>query len=108
LFLSRPLCFGLALGGGIMLGMLSLYRWLAPLILAPGRTRRGYALFWGAWAGKWPVLGALLYFPLRAGWASPLGVGLGLAIVPAVITALVLRDLARESRGPSATSEGKA
>jgi hypothetical protein len=94
---NRPLGLGLVAGGGVMLAMLEVYRRLASVILVPARRRRSLALFWGVWLAKWPIVGGALYFALRDGAASPLGVALGLGIVPAAATAIVLRTLLGES-----------
>ncbi len=95
---SRSLSLGLVVGGGAMLLMFEVYRWMASVILIPGRRRRSLALFWGVWLAKWPLVGGALYLALRGGAASPAGVALGFAIVPAVATAIVLRALVVESR----------
>ena len=50
-------------------------------------------VFWAIWAVKWPLLGALLYVIFKHGIASPIGVALGVGILPATATAIALRAL---------------
>ena len=90
---NRPLAVGIALGGGFVLGLMGLYRALAPAMFAAPEARRSRVIFWIAWLLKWPVMGAVLFFAFRSRLAAPMGVGLGAGIVPAVAVALVFRAL---------------
>ncbi len=76
---------GLALGGGLGIGSVLLYRGLARAWLRPERRRRGKYVLALLWVVKWPVLGGLLYVGLRFGQASPVWVCVGVGLVPAVV-----------------------
>jgi hypothetical protein len=90
---DRPLGGGVLVGGGLTLALFALYRVLAPAMLGDPTARRSRVLFWVVWALKWPVLGGALFFSLRGGFATPLGLALGAAILPAVATGFALRAL---------------
>jgi len=86
---ARAAC-GMAVGGGIGLGTLALYRALVKAWVRPDRWRRGRFVLAGIWLVKWPVLGALLYLALKEWRVSPVWVCVGVGLVPAVVTAVAV------------------
>ncbi len=90
---ERKLAVGVAIGGAVTLAMFGLHRALAPAMLASPRRRWLRVIFWAIWAVKWPLVGALLYLIFKHGIASPIGVALGVGILPAIATVLALRAL---------------
>jgi hypothetical protein len=86
---DRPLGLGIALGGGAILGLLGVYRWLAQGLLRPETQQRYRFLFWLVWTLKWPVVGGLLYLAYHSGAASAVGMIVGVSAVPAVAVAVV-------------------
>jgi hypothetical protein len=87
---DRPLGLGIALGGGAILGLLGLYRWLAQGLLRPATQPRYRVLFWLVWTLKWPVIGGLFYLAYRSGAASAVGMVIGVSVVPAAAVATVV------------------
>lgn len=90
---NRPVGIGIAIGGGAMVCLLSVYRWLAQGLLRPGEQQRYRLLFWLVWTLKWPVVGGVFYLAYRSGAASAWGMIIGVSVVPAAATAVVLRAL---------------
>ena len=81
---------GFALGAALSLGLFSLHRALVVTCVRPERWRRRRVVFWLVWVVKWPALGTLLYIAVRGGWVAPAWLCAGVALVPAVATALAL------------------
>lgn len=96
--MSPPIGYGVAVGAGLMVGLLEFYRRLAPVLVDARRPRRSRAVFWIVWIVKWPLLAIVLYLSLRHGWASPLGLGIGIGIVPMVATTFGLRAVVLQGR----------
>jgi len=88
---ERRLAVGVAIGGAVTLAMFGLHRALAPAMLASPGRRWLRTVFWAIWAVKWPLVGALLYIIFKRGLASPIGVALGVGILPAIATGFALR-----------------
>jgi len=101
---TRAAC-GIALGGGLSLGLFSLHRALIGAWARPERWRRRRAAFWMIWAVKWPAVATLLYFAVRGGWVSVGWLCAGVGLVPAVTTALVVRALVADGRRPRSAAE---
>jgi hypothetical protein len=98
---------GLALGGGVSVGTLVLYRALVRAWARPDRWRRGRLVFAGVWLVKWPAVGALLYFALKDWQVSPLWLCAGIGLVPAVATAVAVWTLIGSERSRRAVVEMK-
>lgn len=79
---------GVAIGGGLSVGVLALYNSLVRAWVRPDRWRKGRYLFVAIWLVKWPAIGALLYFGMKHWQASPAWVCVGVGLVPAVVTAI--------------------
>ncbi len=92
-WVAPQLAIGIALGGGIILGLYGLYRVILPVMLSAPTRRRSRVIFWVMWALKWPLIAAALYYSLKTGVASPVGLALGAGIVPAVAVLLVVRAM---------------
>ncbi len=84
---------GVAVGGGIMIAFLGLHLALARLWGRPGRHWSARVYLWFLWVAKWPLIGTALWLCLKHGWASPVWVCVGVAIVPAVATVMGLMML---------------
>lgn len=80
---------GIALGGGLGLGLFLVSRELAGMWLRR-RTRRSAALLWAIWVLKWPLTAGLLYLVLDGGWANPVWICVGASVVPTTATAVTL------------------
>jgi hypothetical protein len=94
---DRALGGGVAVGGALTLSLFGIHSVLAPTMFSAPTARRSRVLFWLVWTGKWPAIGAALFYSLRAGLASPLGLGAGAAILPAVATGLALHALVADT-----------
>jgi len=79
---------GLAVGGGISLATLALYRALVKTCVHPARWRARRLAFAGIWLAKWPAIGLLLYWALKHWGVSPAWLCVGVSLVPAVVTAV--------------------
>jgi len=86
--IDLPGGLGLAIGGGLSVSVLALYRSFVRAWVRPDRWRKGRYLLIAIWLVKWPAIGALLYFGMRHWGASPAWVCLGVGLVPAVVTAV--------------------
>jgi hypothetical protein len=94
LAVDRGAAAGIALGGGVSLGLFGLHRALVRSWLEPTpRRRRARIWFWSVWFVKWPALGLLVYGSVSRAWVTPLWLCVGVALVPGVTTALALRAL---------------
>lgn len=93
---------GLLLGGGLTLSFLALHLALAKTWLRPGPRRWVRLYLWGIWLVKWPLVAGLLWFGIKTGWASPIGLCAGAGIIPLVATVMAL------GRWPRRRSEGLA
>ncbi len=104
---SWPLGLGIALGGGTMIGLVAVYRWLAQGLLRPGVQQWYRVLFWLVWTLKWPVIGGLFYLAYRSGAASAIGLIIGISMVPAAAVAVVVWALLAQAwqRRPGAGGE---
>jgi len=102
LAVSASAAAGLALGGGLTLSSLALHLALARAWLRPPRRRWARGYLWAIWLVKWPAVGALLWFAVKSGWASPIWLCVGTGIVPLVATVMAV------GRWPIRPSEGVA
>ncbi len=94
LAVDRGAAAGIALGGGVSLGLFGLHRALVRSWLEPTRRRRRARIcFWAVWFLKWPALGLLLYASISRAWVTPLWLCVGVGLVPGVTTALAARAL---------------
>ncbi len=84
---------GVAVGGGIVLGSFAIHMGLARAWLGSERRRRARFYLWALWLVKWPLIAAILYVSIRTGFASPLWVCVGTAVVPLMATATAIRTL---------------
>jgi hypothetical protein len=91
LVFSPKAAAGVAIGGGLSLGLLALHRALASRWLLSGRGRARRVAFWALWLLKWPCLCLLLYLALSRGWVAAGWLCAGAGLVPAVATGLALR-----------------
>ncbi len=82
---------GLALGGGISLGVVLFYRTLLAKCIGGVHRRRVRMVLWAVWLLKWPALGALLYLVISRAWVPVGWMCVGIGLVPAVATAMALR-----------------
>jgi len=89
---------GVLVGGGITLASLALHMRLTALWSRDRGhwSRRGY--LWFLWLAKWPLIGLALWYFLARGYASPVWVCVGAAIVPAVATVIALVGTPRGAR----------
>lgn len=86
---------GVLVGGGITLAFLALHLSLASLWARPRRHWSARAYLWFLWVAKWPLVGAALWYCLKAGVASPVWVCAGAALVPVVATVSALVGMPR-------------
>lgn len=85
---------GLALGGGISLGIVLFYRTLLAKCIGGVHRRRVRMVLWAVWLLKWPALGALLYLVISRAWVPVGWMCVGVVLVPAVATAMALKAAA--------------
>jgi len=96
LAVDRGAAASLALGGAVSLGSFGFHGLVVKVLLRPGVSRLARVGLWLVWLLKWPVLGVGLWVALQSSWMSLLWLCLGLGVVPAVTTALVVKSLAAE------------
>jgi hypothetical protein len=84
---------GVGLGGALSLGLLGLHAALLKAWMRSLRRRVVRIGLWAIWLVKWPALGGLLYWALSGGWVTPLWLCVGVGLVPAVTTGLVVWSL---------------
>ena len=82
---------GIAIGGGVSVGSLVLYRAVVNTWVQPLRRRATRVALWMSALIKWPVIGVLFYVALKSGWVSPGWLCVGVGLVPAMAVTLVLR-----------------
>lgn len=97
----------LALGGAVSLGSFGFHGLVVSVLLRPGVSRLARVGLWLVWLAKWPVLGVGLWVALQSSWMSLLWLCLGLGVVPAVTTALVVKSLAAEKWSGKLTGGAK-
>jgi len=91
--LDKQVGVGVALGGAIGIACMALHLQLVRRWLLPSRNRTAGRRLWLVWAAKWPLIIALLWLGITMGWADPMGVCVGVAVVPAMATLFALRTM---------------
>lgn len=94
LAVDRGAAASLALGGAVSLGSFGFHALVVKVLLRPGVSRLARVGLWLVWLLKWPALGVVLWVALQSSWMSLPWLCLGLGVVPAVTTALVVKSLA--------------
>ncbi len=84
---------GVVVGGGIVLASFAIHMALARAWLGSDRRRGARWYLWALWLVKWPLIAAILYVSIRMGFASPVWVCAGAAVVPLMATATAIRTL---------------
>ena len=83
---NAPTSVGIAAGGLLGLALLHGQRLMvASITRAACQGGHRPLLFW-IYLLRWPAIAAAFYLPLAAGWVSPIGLCIGITLLPAAIT----------------------
>jgi len=96
LAVDRGAAASMAVGGAVSLGAFGFHWLVLKVLLRPGVSRLGRVGLWLVWLVKWPALGMVLWVAVKSSWMSLPWLCLGVGLVPAVTTALVVKTLAAE------------
>ena len=83
-----PVSIGVTIGFAISLGSLMLLERLVGALFSldgPGRSKRPGRKLAAAAAVKYAAIGVILWAVLRSGWASPVGLAIGIGLPQTVI-----------------------